>query len=97
MQNLEEALYRALGGVHLKRAAARRSRRKAFWYPVKVVTVRMSAEDNRKYSQFYRPSRKPAYRSVYRPFAYRQIRPASSYKMRSSRRFRFANSATAKY
>ena len=92
MQHLEEALYRTLGGVHLKRTTTRRSRRKVFWYPVKVVTIRMTAEDNRKYSPSYRPPRKPAYRSAYRPFAYRQVRPASSYKKRSSRRFRLANS-----
>ena len=92
VQHLEEALYRALGGVHLKRATARRSRRKAFWYPPKVVTIRMTAEDNRKYSPSYCPPRKPAYRSAYRPFSYRQISPASSYKKRSSRRFRFINS-----
>ena len=87
MQHLEEALYKALGGVHLKRAPARRSRWKAVWYPVKIITVRMTAEDNRKYSPSYCPLRKPAYRSVYRPFVYRQIRPASSYRMRSARRF----------
>ena len=87
VQHLEEALYKALGGVHLKRAPARRSRRKSPWYPIKVVTVRMSAEDNRKYSPSYCPRKKPAYRSVYRPYAYRQIRPASSYHMRSMRRF----------
>ena len=87
MRHLEEALYKALGCVHLKRAPARRSRRKALWYPVKIVTVRMTAEDNRKYSPSYCPPRKPAYRAAYRPFAYRQIRPASSYQMRSSRRF----------
>ena len=92
MQQLEEALYRALGGVHLKRATARRSKRKAFWYPPKVITVPMTAEDNRKYSPSYCSPRKPAYRSVYRSFSYRQIRPASSYKKRSLRRFGAANS-----
>ena len=90
MQNLEEALYKALGCVHLKRASARCSRRKAVWYPVKIITVRMTAEDNRKYSPSYCPPRKPTYRSVYRSFDDRKNRPASSYLMRSSRRFRFA-------
>ena len=87
MQHLEEALYKALGGVHLKRAPARRSRRKAFVYPGKLVTVRMTAEDNRKYSPSYLPPRKPAHRSVYRPYAYRQIRPSSTYRLRSFRHF----------
>ena len=90
MQNLEEALYRALGGVHLKQVAtsrSRHSRRKSFAFPSKVITVRMTAEDNRKYSPSGFPHRKPAYRSAYRPFSYRQQRPSSSYKMRSFRHF----------
>ena len=92
MQNLEEALYRALGGVHLKRAAtsgSHRPHRKLFAFPGKVFTVRMTAEDHRKYSPSYSP-RKPAYRSAYRPFDYRKMRPASSYQMRSARRYRLA-------